>query len=230
MAQPNPQPPAPPAPPPSPEQIMELLTQLQEKNATLEARLNSNSIAEMPGNPVYECAEPYYSADDIYYPAGAQFEDLTGALVPNASFIPLNPAAEIRVRRYLDSLPGKQRTPALDEMVKAAMSVRPRQGDDPKLVAQMQARMLSTAFEASLGIKDVANAEPAPLRPVAARKDGIPLMSNTRIGGQNPSRGGTQMAATRFRADPVPAAQRTTRVMGVVQSQPLGTEQPGVTA
>jgi hypothetical protein len=204
----------------TPEQLFALQRELAELRNVV-----AQNVDAMPSEPFYECVEPFYSSDDVYYPAGARFVDVTGIMTPNENMIPLNGAAEQRLRAYLDSLPQQQRTPTLANMVEAAMKVRPRQGDDPALMAEMQARMLREAFDIQYGVGGPT--EPAQLRQPAQRRANVPLMSNTRILGGDPQRG---VARTRFVSEPIAPAHKTTRVMGGVQSNPLGTEQAGVQA
>ena len=190
-------------------------------------RVVATNVDAMPDEPFYECAEPFYSSDDVYYPAGARFVDVTGRMRPNETMIPLNSAAESKMREYLDSLPNAQRTPTMANMVEAAMRVRPREGDDPKMLAEMQARMLREAFEIQYGVGPDKLA-PADSRPAPRQKASVPMMPNTKIIGGDPTR--QVRGATKFMADPVAPAHKATRVMGGVQSNPLGTEQPGVQA
>ena len=213
-------------PAPPQDTIGALQAQIAELVASYESLKQSvaKNITHMPDNPVYECAEPFYSPDDVYYPAGAQFEDITGRIVPNEHMIPMNPAAEQRVRAYLDSLPGKQRTPSLDNIVEAAMKLRPKIGDDPNMIANVQAAMVAEAFKTQHGM-NLSDAAAAEVRPLPKKLANVPMMSNSRI-----NTGTGKMGATRLRQDAIPAALRTTRVMGGVQSNPLGTEQAGVTA
>ena len=218
--------PAPPAFNPSANAVTaEQFVALQNELAELR-RVVSNSVDAMPDEPFYECGDPYYSSDDVYYPAGARFVDLTGAMRPNETMIPLNAAAEQRMRAYLDTLPNQQRTPTLANMVEAAMKVRPREGDDPKVLADMQARMLREAFEIQYGVGPDKLA-PADARPAPRPRGNVPMMPNTNIVGGEPGRG--VRGATRFVSEPIAPAHKTTRVMGAVQSTPLGVEQAGVT-
>ncbi len=206
----------------TPEQLHALQRELAELRQAV-----AQSVDAMPNEPFYECIEPYYSSDDVYYPAGARFVDLTGMMIPNENMIPLNAAAEAHMIAYLGSLPHAQRTPTVDNIVEATMKVRPRHGDDPALLAQMQARMLQEAFEIQYGVgpDKLEAAKPRlPPRP----KGNIPLMPNTHIVGTDAFR--PPSARTRFVADAIAPAHKTTRVMGSVQSNPLGTEQAGVSA
>lgn len=206
----------------TPEQFVALQNELADLR-----RVVAGSVDAMPEEPFYECLEPFYSSDDVYYPAGARFVDVTGLMRPNETMLPLNSAAEAKMRAYLDSLPNQQRTPTLANMVEAAMKVRPREGDDPKMLAAMQARMLSEAFEIQYGVGPD-QLKPSETRPAPRLKSNAPLMPNTRIIGMEPSRGDRRTGSTRFVSEPVAPAHKATRVMGGVQSNPLGTEQAGV--
>jgi len=206
----------------TPEQFFALQRELEQLRQVV-----ARNVDAMPEEPFYECIEPFYSADDVYYPAGARFVDVTGEMVPNEQMIPLNAAAEERMSEYLASLPHAQRTPTLENLVQAAMKVRPREGDDPKLMAEFQSRMLREAIELQHGVS-AEHLSPASPRPVPRSRANVPMMPNTRIVGGEPSRG-ARPGATRFMQEPVAAANKTTRAMGTVQSNPLGTEQAGVT-
>ena len=203
----------------------EAFAALQRQLADLQ-RVVASNVDAMPDEPFYECAEPFYSSDDVYYPAGARFVDVTGLMKPNENMIPLNSAAESKMREYLDSLPNAQRTPSIANITEAMMRVRPREGDDPKLLAAMQSRMLQEAFEIQYGVgPDKLN--PSEVRPAPRPRGNVPMMPNTRIVGGDPSR--NVRGATRFVSEPVAPAHKATRVMGAVQSTPLGSEQAGVT-
>lgn len=197
---------------------------LQQELASLK-RVVSNNVDAMPGEPFYECAEPFYSSDDVYYPTGARFVDVTGVMCPNENLIPLNDAARDRMAAYLNSLPNAQRTPTLANMAEAIMRVRPKHGDDPAMLSQIQARMLAEAFEIQNGVGTDPEAGTKSHAMPRSRAN-VPMMPNTKIiGGNDVSRGTSR---TRFVSDPIPPANRTTRVMGTVQSTPMGSEQLGV--
>ncbi len=206
----------------SPEQFVALQNELAELR-----RVVANNVDAMPDEPFYECLEPFYSSDDVYYPAGARFVDVTGLMKPNETMLPLNAAAEKKMRAYIDSLPNQQRTPTLANMVEAAMKVRPREGEDPKMLAQMQARMLAEAFEIQYGVGPD-QLKPAETRLSPRSKANVPMMPNTHIVGGETFRGDRRTGSTRFVSDPVAPAHKATRVMGGVQSNPLGSEQAGV--
>ena len=203
----------------------EQLAALQRELADLR-RVVASNVDAMPDEPFYECLEPFYSSDDVYYPAGARFVDVTGVMKPNEAMLPLNSAAEARMRAYLDSLPHQQRTPTLANMAEAMMKVRPREGDDPKLLADMQTRMLREAFEIQYGVGPD-QLKPAEVRPAPRAKGDVPMMPNTKIVGGDAFRG-DKRGSTRFVSEPIAPAHKATRVMGGVQSNPLGSEQAGV--
>lgn len=217
----NHQPPAPPALDQSAE-ILRQIAELRAKNADLEARLQTST--DFPTtNPVYEILEPgFYSSDDVYYPVGAQVEDLLGTMIPNECMVPMNAAARERSEAYIASLPEGRRTPNLGTIVETAMKMRPREGDDPNRMADFAGRLLAEAFRADYGA-DPSGGRSAPQMPV--KRDGVPLMPNTRIG-----KGGSPQApgSTRVARLPLPPGLKTTRAMGTVQSNPLGTEMSGV--
>lgn len=198
------------------------------------ARVEAEKIAGQqpqilpPGEaPVYELASPYYSPDDVFYPEGAQFEDITGTIVPNESMIPLNAAAERRVTEWLARQPSKTRTPPLELIMQAAMELRPKEGVQELPVEEFMKSVMNRAIErhcANLGIK----ADDAP-RSVTRRPDAnVPLMSNTKINNQVGS--GQRPAATRLRQDAVAPANKAAAPTGA-RSTNLGSgASPGVVA
>lgn len=211
-----------------PDQIAEVLRRLsalESENIALKQEVATRG--DFPTtNPVYEILAPgFYSKDDVYYPEGAQVEDLTGEMVPNECMVPLNAAARERSAAYLASLPDGKRTPNLDTIVESAMKLRPREGDDPALMAVFQSRMLEAALIAQYGGGGGTGRE-APQVPV--KRSGVPMMSNTRIVGHDHP--GIALNSTRLARAGLPAALKTTRAMGTVQSTPLGTQQAGATA
>lgn len=192
--------------------------------------------------PVYELTQPWFSPDDVYYPAGAQVEDITGEICPNEFMIPLNEAAEIRMTEYLQRLP-MQGTPSMDHIIEAAMTLRPRDGDDPRLAAAYHGEVLKRAMELKYRAEGRLPPEPGdrPRLPVRmpVRQGAAPIMPNTNIreGDRfgNDYRGrfmpgqtrGARPSATRMRQAAPSAAERTAPVLGTVPSQPLGTVQAG---
>jgi hypothetical protein len=176
-----------------------------------------------PGEtPAYELTAPFFAPDDVWYPEGAQFEDVTGFLIPNETMVPLNAAAERRVLAWRESLPSKDRRPPLELVVQAATELRPREGDPELSHKDFQKAVMIRAVElhySNLGISpDDARARmPAiPTRP----DPNVPLMSNTRINGQMGR--AAHQPATRLRQAPVAPADRDAPPMGTSQSTNLG--------
>lgn len=205
-------------------EVLRRISALEGENQALRQEVALREDVFPTKNPVYEILDPgFYSKDDVYYPAGAQVEDLTGVMVPNECMVPLNAAARERSEAYIESLPQGKRTPNLDTIVETAMRMRPREGDDPAMMAQLQANMLTAALAAQYGVTGQGGRD-TPRAPV--KREGVPMMPNTRIvGHEHP---GLATRASRLAMAPLPAALKTTRAMGTVQSNPLGTEQAGV--
>lgn len=156
-----------------------------------------------PGEaPVYEVGGTgFFSSDCIYYPAGAQFEDITGQLVPNEELIPLNMPAEDRMRAYLQRLPNGQRTPSLDLIIEASMAMSPGKTDDPKAKAEYHGRVLQRALELQWqqnGLLPGDHPRPAEIR-LPQRSGNVPMMGNTKVVGQQTVR---PVTATRGRDAP----------------------------
>lgn len=199
--------------------------------------------------PAYELTAPWYSPDDVYYPAGTRVEDLTGEIVPNEHMVPLNAAAEDRMVTYLTRLP-TQGTPNLDHIIQAAMELRPREGEDPRLVADYHGRVLQRAMELKFKQEGKLAPEPGdrPRLPakLPTRPGHVPIMPNTHIReGLAPgdrfgaeyrgrfmpgARAGARPTSTRMRSPAPSAAERAAPVLGTVASQPLGTVGPGTQA
>lgn len=198
--------------------------------------------------PAYELTQPWYSPDDVYYPAGTMVEDITGQITPNEHMIPLNAAAEDRMVAYLQKLPA-QGTPNFDHIIQAAMEMRPREGDDPRIAAEYHGRVLQRAMELKYKAEGRLAREPGdrPRVPVKlpTKPGQVPIMPNTRIrqvvaedryghdyrGRFMPgARENTRPASTRMRAPAPSAAERIAPVLGTVASQPLGNVGPGVQA
>jgi hypothetical protein len=101
--------------------------------------------------------------------------------------IALNAAAEERYDRYMASLPGGETQPTHEQIVEAAMEIRPREGDDPRLVAEFHGKVLERALLKRFAAQGHLPREPGqpqqrfrPQRP--QRPDpNIPIMSNVRI-------------------------------------------------
>jgi hypothetical protein len=221
------------------------LADLTDAYSGLKAATGGLTILQPDETPVYELTQPWYSPDDVYYPAGTQVEDVTGSIVPNEFMVPLNEAAEDRMTEYLQRLP-TQGTPNLEFIIQAAMELRPREGDDPRLAAEYNARVLERAMMLKFKAEGRLAPEPGdrPRLPVRmpVRQGETPIMPNTnirqgdRFGGDYRSRfmpgqtRGQRPAATRMRQVAPSAAERVAPVLGTVASQPLGNVGPGVQA
>lgn len=92
--------------------------------------------------PKYECIAPTY-LDDILWPEGATIEtDMT----PNMALKPLNGAAENRMNGWLKSLPGGGQA-RQDDIVQAAMEMRPKIGDSEIALPEFAAAVVQRALE-----------------------------------------------------------------------------------
>lgn len=183
------------------------LAQSERARVEAEKRAGEAPVYLQPGDaPLYELAAPYFSPDDVYYPEGAQFEDITGLIVPNEVMIPLNEAARQRVDEWLASQPSATRTPPLDLIIQSAMELRPRQGDAEMPHKEFMQAVMASAIEKHYG-GGAAKGELSrpPTRP--QRPDpNIPLMSNTKINNQVGA--GSRPAATRLRQAAVDPANK----------------------
>ena len=204
---------------------------LQTENVTLKQERGDAVTILPPGEaPVYELSAPYFSPDDVWYPEGAQIEDITGLIVPNESMVPLNAAAERRVRDWQDRLPGKDRTPPLELIVQAAVEMRPKEGDAVLTHVEFQKAVMHKAIELHyerLGMSP-AEARKRPTVLPARPNPNVPLMSNTRINGQvrQPA-----PLATRLHGQPVSPADKAAPPVGTSHTTNLGrTANPGVAA
>ncbi len=195
--------------------------------------------------PVYELTAPWYSPDDVYYPAGTQVEDITGSIIPNENMVPLNEAAELRMEEYLARLP-HQGTPPMEYIIEAAMQLRPREGDDPRLLAAYHGEVLKHAMVLKAKSEGRIAPEPGdrprlPLR-MPTRQSDAPIMSNTRIRQGDrfdadyrarfmpgTTRSARPAVTRQHQAAPA-AAERVAPVLGTVPSHPLGNVGPGVQA
>jgi|SRR5579862_1116542 len=234
------------------EEIRALRAELARRNhhiAALEQATGGLTVLEPEERPVYEMLEPWFSPDCVYYPTGAQVEDITGTIVPNEHMVPLNAAAEARMMEYLSALPDSGTLPR-DLLIEAAMQIRPREGDDPRLVAEYHGRVVERAMELKYmregRIKPGPGEKPPVRMPVRlpTKPGHVPVMANVRIrevhqedrfgGYRDRFMPGTlpQRPAnvTRQRAPAQSAAEKSAPVMGTVASQPLGNVGPGVTA
>lgn len=209
----------------------------------LKAATGGVTILAPEETPVYELTQPWFSPDDVYYPAGTQVEDITGSIVPNEFMIPLNAAAEARIEEYLTRLP-TYGTPSIEHIIEAAMRLRPREGDDPALAAQYHGRVLEEAmrlkFKAEGRLAPEAGDRPRVALKMPTREGDAPIMPNTHIRqgdrfGQDyrsrfmpgTTRSTSRGPATRARQPALSAAERVAPVLGSVPSQPLGTVPPG---
>lgn len=152
-----------------------------------------------PGEaPVYELVKAWFSPDDIYYPEGTQFEDITGRVIPNEDMIPLNDPARKRMSDWIASQPSQTRTPPLELIMQAAMELRPKEGQQELPVADFMKLVMSKAIDrhcAAMGVPRETMSKPQtmPRRPDPS----VPLMSNTKINGQTGA--GARQPATRLR-------------------------------
>ena len=223
------------------------------ESATAElGALRQHTLAPLPPDetPVYELIQPWFSPDCVYYPAGTQVEDITGTITPNEHMVPLNAAAETRMLDYLSTLPDSGAL-STEHIVQAAMEMRPREGDDPRLVAEYHGRVLQRAmeirFEREGKLAPRPGERPAPRMPLRlpTRPGTVPVMGHTRIRNVEPDerlsdayRGrfapgaplARPAAATRQRSAPVSAAQREAPVYGGPSSSNIGSVGPGVQA
>lgn len=169
--------------------------------------------------PEYEIInEPYFSPDCIWWPIGAQFTDISGRIIPNASMLPLNKAAEERVRLWQQSLPIERNAPTVDYLIEAAFQNRPRHGEQDMDKAQFQRAMLESAITMMQKDRGIAPAaEPQPrMTTMPSRPDGVPLMSNTKIQGNNT--GANQERLTRMKREPLAPAHKEQPAMGTIHN------------
>ena len=175
--------------------------------------------------PKYMVMEPgYYSPDDIYYPAGAIFEDLTGRIIPNECMEPQNASAERNMRAYLNSLPMVGATPPLDLIVEAAMQIRPKNGDEALTTAEFQGLLLQRALELKAQKQGLLPRDTAaPERQLPKQMGNVPIMSNTRISGSSHFKAAPM---TKLRSAPVAPADKEAAAMGTSRSQLIGSHTP----
>ena len=154
---------------------------LAKRNNELETALAASEPLPEDERPVYEIVnEAYYSPDDIYYPVGAQFTDVTGTIIPSEAMVPLNEPAKARMRDWLESLPASRKTPPIELIIQAATELRPRDGEATPNLADFNKAVLERALSLAL---DGSKATPSAGRQVTmpAKPGNVPLMSNTRI-------------------------------------------------
>ena len=98
--------------------------------------------------PVYEIVnEAFYSPDDVLYPVGTQFADVTGMIIPNENMHPLNEPAKRRIQHWMDSLPVAGAQPSIEHILQAAMEMRPREGESPLSMIEFQTATIKRAME-----------------------------------------------------------------------------------
>jgi hypothetical protein len=180
------------------QQATSQIAKLANQNAELARESKSFAPQILPDHeqPVYETTQPYMSPDDVYYPEGVQFVDVTGQIIPNETMIPLNEAAQRRMNAYLATLPAPGGTPSLEDMIDAVMQVSRQVGDNPQDRALMAGAVMQRAIElkySRLGVSQDPMRRPVftPATRVADQAN-IPLMSNTnfRAGAHVPERPG----------------------------------------
>jgi len=204
------------------EDFSDLQAQVKYLSEQLRALQGHVELENESENPIYELLAPFMSPDDIYYPEGARFEDVTGGLIPPNEFMePKNAAAERCMRAWLRTLPSAQKTPAFENIIEAAMQVRPKEGDDAQSMAEYQGKILQRALELQYqkqGILPKDMPEPENLKS-PQRIGNVPVMANTRISGQSSFKA---PAKTKLRADPVSAADKAAPAIATSRSELLG--------
>ncbi len=141
--------------------------------------------------PRYELLKPLY-ADDVLWGEGEIIEyDGT----PNEAMVPLNQAAEDRMRAFLDSLPGG-RTRPIEEIVADAMRNRPQFAAGPQ-------------------------AAPGSQRPMPTKETAVPQMSNVQEPGAR-QRGRPQKAVNHIERPPEAKYRRPIKAMGTVVNEVPG--------
>jgi hypothetical protein len=164
--------------------------------------------------PVYEIInEAFVSPDDVYYPVGAQFADMTGRIIPNENMVPLNEPARERIHAWHESLPQKDRMVSADDLLQAAVELRPREGDAEISNADWATAVLNKAMQLRFGQKNAApRGHTMPVTP-----GDVPIMSNTRIMGRDMPRG---PSTTELKRDPINPADKAQPV--IPRSELLG--------
>lgn len=209
--------------------LTEKLAQSEAARSAAEQQMATMTGPAMlaPGEaPVYELASPYFSPDDVFYPEGAQFEDITGRIIPNEAMIPMNEPARKRVAEWINSQPGKARTPPLELIMQAAMELRPKEGAAEMPVSDFMQAVMARAIERHYGPNATEDMRKAPTMPRRADPN-VPLMSNTRINNQVGA--GARTPATRLRQAPIAPANKAAPPTGGVSTN-LGSGAPGVIA
>ena len=188
-------------------QVAEMGKQLAlvvQRNKELEAAA-VGSVLPVEDRPVYEIVNSpgYFSPDCIYYPEGVQFIDLTGTITPCEAFLPLNRAAEERMDEWLRSLPSQTRTPPIDSIMEAAMTLRGIDGGDSMNRADYFTSVMHKALELAQQAGQRVEISQPITRPV--KMDGVPLMTNSRINGRQNASG---VAATKYLGEGPSAADK----------------------
>ena len=229
----------------------DIIARLQHQLESMETRFvalesASGGMELLPPEevPVFEIGPGgYYSPDDVLYPEGVQIEDITGRMPLNEQLIPLNRPAEMRLERYLRTLP-QHGTPNHEFVLEAAfrqLATLQGMGDTPEARSAFGERVLEEAGK--LKMKQLGllpgNDMPRGGAPRPAHRAGnVPIMPNTRIRSDAsplghiipdrvPMRGAPQ---TRVRAGATSPGSKAAPPMGTVASTNLGTAGPGARA
>ena len=209
------------------ERVQEQMTLLSKRLLAVEAEnleLRGSIVSESDDStaPKYMVlAGGYYSPDDVLYPEGSIFEDLTGRITPNEQMEPMNAAAERKMREYLHRLPLVGRTPTVDLIMEAAMQLRPKDGDEAMTNAEFQGMVLQRALELKYqkeGVvppKDIQMTE----RSLPKQMGNVPVMANTRVSGSSSFK---QPSQTKLRQAPVAPADKAQPVDGGSRSSLIG--------
>jgi hypothetical protein len=197
----------------------EMVAHLANQNEQLQRAVDGGVLPE-DERPMYELTQPYMSPDDVYYPEGVQFVDVTGTIVPNEFMIPLNAPAQERYTEYMNSLPAPGRQPTLTDVIDASIKAAGQLGGNASR-DELATLMASMLIQGRLGKSDPAMNEPAHLRQRPSAN--VPLMPNTHIvqQGSVPQRPGA-IARGAVRTQQVGVAKDpTANVTGGVATPPL---------
>ena len=209
----------------SPEQFAELMAQVKamgqqlaavsRRNEELEAAATGGILPEedQPAYEVINSPQGFFSPDCVFYPEGARFVDLTGSLIPNETFLPLNRAAEQRLLDWEQSLPSQTRTPPIDLILEAAMQLRDHTGDRQSFFTDIMKKSLDLASAAGARVQ-VSN----PITRGVKQTD-VPLMTNSRFNGQDRARSATM---TRYRGEGAGPADKAEPAMTGGKNELLG--------
>lgn len=191
------------------------LAVLSQRNQELESAAAGGVLPEEE-QPVYEIInspQGFFSADCVFYPEGAQFVDLTGSIIPNETFLPLNRAAERHMTAWLESLPSQTRTPPIDQILEAAMQLRNMEGDRSEFSLAVMHRAIDLATKQG---SKISISEPI-TRPV--KLTNVPMMTNSRFNGQDVGR---SVSATRYRGEGPAPGDRAEPAMTNGRNELLG--------